>query len=126
MKILSVIDTAYRGTLEEQDDAALWFNHACRNSGSDISILLTGNAVNYAVKAQNPDILSFGGGGVPHPSKFHEDLKTMVSHGATVYIMTDDLEERGISSDELIAETEGVRRTGLADLLVHFDHIWHW
>lgn len=126
MKILSVIDTAYRGTLEEQDDAALWFNHACRNSGADISILLTGNAVNYAVVSQNPDILCFGKGGVPHPSRFQEDLTTLISGGSTVYIMMDDLDERGISSDELIQVTEGIRRTQLAELLLEFDHIWHW
>ena len=67
MKILSVVDTAYRATLEEQDDTILWLSHALRNNGAEVGILLTGNAVNYALHGQDAAGLAFGNKRVAHP-----------------------------------------------------------
>lgn len=125
-KILCVVDTAYRGTLEEQDDAGLWFTAACKGAGADLAVLLTGNAVNYAVAGHRPGRLSFGGGGIPHPPKMDEDLKRLKVKGVPVFYIRDDVEERGIAADALIGEADMVSRSELATFLDQYDLIWHW
>ena len=125
-KILSVVDTAYRATLEEQDDTSLWFNHACLNAGASIDILLTGNAVNYSVTSQNPRPVTIGQSRISQPNKFDEDLKSLGRSGAKIFYIVEDANERGINPSSIVSCVEGIKRSQLANLIDGYAHIWHW
>ncbi len=125
-KILCIVDSAYRGTLEEQDDTTLWFTAACKGAGADLTVLLTGNAVNYTVMGQQAESLQFGKGGIPHPPKLDEDLKKLVGKGVPVFYVREDVEERGIASENMIGEAEAITRSQLAKFVEQYDHVWHW
>ena len=124
--ILSVVERAYHGTIEEQDDTILWLSHMIKNAGGDISILLRGNAVNYAVLGQDASGLSFGDVKLDIPPTLDKDVENLVSAGVATYVVQEDLEDRGISQNEIAKGLNVISRTKLADLFDSHDSIWHW
>jgi intracellular sulfur oxidation DsrE/DsrF family protein len=126
MKVLNVVEAAYRGTLEEQDDTIVWNCHSMKGAGADIDVLLRGNAVNYAVRAQDASGLSFGGASQTQPPQLAGDLAKLKEKGASIFLVEDALHERGIEAAELIEGVDLVPRAGLAKLFGNYDQIWHW
>ena len=126
MKVLQVIDTAYRCTIEEQDDPVVWITHAMKGAGGDFGVLLRGNAVNYAVRGQDATGLALGGRKQTQPPKIDEDVRKLTQKGIQVYLVQEDLAERGIEANELIEGVEAVQRAGIPRLFDQYDQVWHW
>jgi sulfur transfer complex TusBCD TusB component (DsrH family) len=125
-KVLNVISTAYRATLEEQDDTVVWLTHALRGAGADLDVLLRGNAVNYAVKGQDASGLAFGERRQTQPPRIEEDVAKLTQKGGRVFLLEEDLAARGVERSELIAGVEPVGRATLPSLLAGYDQVWHW
>jgi sulfur relay (sulfurtransferase) DsrF/TusC family protein len=125
-KTLNILNTAYRCTIEEQDDPIVWITHNLKGIGADVDLLLRGNAVNYAVKAQDASGISLGGKAQTHPPALAQDLESLAGKGAKVLVVSDDLRERGIESADLIGGVEQVERSALAGLLDDYARVWHW
>ncbi len=126
MKALNIIETAYRATLEEQDDPVVWITHAMKGAGADLNVLLRGNAVNYAVKAQSVPPLSFGAKTQTQAPHLADDISGLVGKGVDVYIVKEDLAERGLEDEELIGGLNTIARAEIPGLLENYDQVWHW
>ena len=124
-RILQVVESAYRATLEEQDDTVLWITQAMKGAGGDFSVLLRGNAVNYAVKGQEASGLAFGDKRQTQPPRITDDVARLVEKGVEVFVVSDDLAERGLERGDLIAGPKPVWRDELANLFEPYDMIWH-
>ena len=125
-KTLQVIESAYRGTIEEQDDTIIWLTHAMKGQGADLDVLLKGNAVNYAVKGQDASGLQFGGRKQTQPPRLADDVAKLTEKGIGVYIVQDDVRSRGIDKSDLIDGLKPVPSADVARLFAGYDRIWHW
>jgi hypothetical protein len=126
MKTLQIVETAYRATLEEQDDPIVWLTHVIRGAGAELALLLRGNAVNYAVAAQEPAGLVIGTWAQAHPPRLAADVTGLLDKGVEVFVIREDVDERGIADSALIPGVSLLPSRQLGELVGRFARVWHW
>ncbi|HEX5161028.1 MAG TPA: DsrE family protein [Steroidobacteraceae bacterium] len=126
MRVLQIIEPAYRATLEEQDDTVLWFTRAIRAAGAPADVLLCGTAVNYTVRGQDAEGFQVGGWTQQHPPAIEHDLTKLIESGARVAVLAEDLAERGIAAEAMLPGVEVLSRRSLGGLCAQYQRIWKW
>lgn len=126
MKVLQVIDQAFRTTTEEQDDAILWLTRSMRGAGADLMLLLSGHAVHYATLKQRQPPLQLGEWRQTQPADLPEDLTRLLDEGVPIYVVRNDLAERGLGDLPLHKGVTTVNREDLAVLYEEADQVWQW
>jgi intracellular sulfur oxidation DsrE/DsrF family protein len=126
MKVLNIVETAYRATLEEQDDPVVWILHAMKGAGADHSVVLSGNAVNYAVMAQGVPPLMFGDKVQKHAPRIAEQVASLIAKGVQVMVVRECLSARGIDEEELMDGLSLVKQGALPKVMNGYDQVWHW
>jgi hypothetical protein len=125
-KVLHVVETAYRATLEEQDDPVIWLCHVMRGAGAELDVLLQGNAVCYGVRAQQVEPLAFGDRRQQHAPDLAGDLTRLLGKGVVCHYVEEDATLRGIASGELVDGLTPVSRAKLATLFARYDQVHRW
>ena len=125
-RTLTVVTCAYRATLEEQDDPILWLTRAMQNANATVDVLLWGNAVSYAVRAQDAGGLRFGERRQTQPPRLADDLTALQDGGAAVFYALADARERGIAPAELSEGVIGIEATAVTELFGRYDRVLWW
>src|SRR5690606_18581468 len=126
MKVLQVIDQAFRTTVEEQDDTILWLTQSMRGAGGELTVLLGGHGVYYGLQTQPQPALQLGDWQQSAPADLPRDLTQLLESGVPVYVILDDVTERGLSPQALRPGVQGIRRDELAALYDSVDQVWQW
>lgn len=126
MKILNIIETAYRATLEEQDDTIVWLSHSLKGAGAELDVLLQGNAVNYVVTSQQVSGLKIGTCAQSQPPCIVGDIKGLIEKGCKVYVVSEDLDDRGIEAVTTIDGINLINRNDIAGCMEDYQQVWHW
>lgn len=126
MHVLQVIDQAFRTTTEEQDDTILWLTGSMRGAGGELSVLLSGHGVHYALQQQRQPALQLGSWQQTEPADLSRDLNNLLESGVPVYVVSEDLQERGLDMQALQPGVQAINRAGLVDLYESVDQIWQW
>jgi sulfur relay (sulfurtransferase) DsrF/TusC family protein len=126
-KTLNIVESAYRAVMEEQDDTILWLLAAMQGAGADHTVVLRGNAVNYAVNGQGVAGLTVGEWKQTQAPKMDHDVVDLIEkRKIPVYVIADDLAERGIEQSELVPGVQLLSRSDLPDLFADYAVVSHW
>ena len=126
MKVLQIVETAYRATSEEQDDTVIWFTHAIRGAGAEIGVLLAGNAVNYVAADQDASGLTLGAWRQTQPPVPAQDLAALMRKDVPVYCIKEDLAERGLLEGRLLEGIVLMSRAQMVRLFGEYEQVWRW
>lgn len=126
-KTLNIVESAYRAVMEEQDDTILWLLAAMQGAGAVHTVVLRGNAVNYAVAGQGVPGLTIGEWKQTQAPKMDRDLLDVIEkRKIPVYVIAEDLADRGIQQSDLVPGVELMSRTALPALFAGYDVVSHW
>jgi hypothetical protein len=124
--MLTIVERAYRGTLEEQYGHILWLTHALRKMQGEVTVLLRGDAVLYARRSQPRTTLTIGGLLVEHLPHYETALGELVGDGVAIYVFADDRVRLRLGPGDLMGGVEEIDSAGLAALCDRHGSIWYW
>ena len=126
-KTLNIVESAYRAVMEEQDDTILWLLAAMQGAGAEHTVVLRGNAVNYAVAGQGVPGLTVGEWKQTQAPKMDHDVLDLIEkRKIPVYVVAEDLSDRGIDQSELVAGVQLLSRTALPGMFGDYSLVNHW
>jgi len=126
-KTLNIVESAYRAEMEEQDDTILWLLAAMQGVGAERTVVLRGNAVNYAVVGQGVPGLTVGEWKQTQTPKMDRDVLDLIEkRKIPVYVVAEDLADRGIERSELVPGVQLLSRTKLPGLFDEYALVAHW
>ena len=126
-KTLNIVESAYRAVMEEQDDTILWLLAAMQGAGAEHTVVLRGNAVNYAVAGQGGPGLTVGEWKQTEAPRMDRDvMDLMEKRKIPVYVVAEDIADRGIERGELVSGVQLLSRTALPGLFADYALVNHW
>ena len=126
-KTLNIVESAYRAIMEEQDDTILWLLAAMQGAGAEHSVVLRGNAVNYAVADQGAPGLAIGAWNQTQVPRMDRDVVDLITkRKIPVFVIEEDLAARGIERSELVPEVELLSSRMLPKRMADYELILHW
>lgn len=126
MRVLQIIECAYRATIEEQQDTILWLCQSLLTTAGEISLLLRGNAVNYAVLNLNVPAMQVGAWSQHRPGDPGRQLRTLIDCGVQIHVLAEDARDRGLIDMDLHEAVNLIPLREVPDLMDRHDQIWHW
>ncbi len=124
-KILSVLSHTEYGNLEDSD-IGLFASAFAPVAGQNLTLLLREDAVNYAVRGQDGTGIKIAGTVVQPGFLIETDLESVRQANISVHAVQEDLQERGIKTDELIGGVQLLHKKDLGRFIDQFDTVWNW
>lgn len=123
---LTIIERAYRGSLEEQYGHILWLTRIMKAMGAPTALLLKGDTVNFAIRGQPRLALRIGDMNVAGLSHHESGVAALLEAGVPLYVWHPDMERLHLAADALLPGVSVLREAALPALIHQFDCVWYW
>ena len=123
--ILSVLSHTEYGNLEDSD-IGLFASAFAPATGNQMTILLSEDAVNYALRGQDGTGIKIAGGTVQPGFLIETDIQSVQDSKIPVYALREDLAERGIAEGDLVKGVKLLGRNEFGKFVDQFDSVWNW
>src|SRR5262249_20866469 len=124
---LNIVESAYRAVMEEQDDTILWLLAAMQGAGAEHTVVLRANAVSYAVVGQGAPGLHVGDWKQTQAPRMDRDVIDLIEkRKIPIFVVDEEVSERGIERAELIPGTKLIPRAALAGLCAEYPIVNLW
>jgi sulfur relay (sulfurtransferase) DsrF/TusC family protein len=98
-----------------------------RGAGAEHTVVLRGNAVNYAVAGQGAPGLTIGEWKQTQAPRMDNDIIDLINkHKIPVFVIEEDLAARGIERGELVPEVELLSSKMLPKRMAEYEIVSHW
>lgn len=125
-RYLTVVERAYRGSLEEQYAHILWLHQVLRKMRGEFGVLLSGNAVLYAQRHQQTPGVEIGGVTVPHLPQYGRAVSALLADGVEVWVSAEDTGRFQLPPDAVCPGVRMVSSEERAALFRMYDRVWYW
>lgn len=123
---LSIVERAYRGSLEEQYGHIVWLTRIMKAMGAPTAIMLKGDTVLYATRHQPRSGLSLGDIRIEALSHYESSIQSLLDLQVPVYAWGPDLARLALRVEELIPGVRPLDHAALIDLIRRLDCVWYW
>jgi sulfur relay (sulfurtransferase) DsrF/TusC family protein len=124
-KILSVLSHTEYGNLEDSD-IGLFASAFAPAVGSQMTILLSEDAVNYGLRGQEGTGIKIAGAPVQPGFLIEQDVRAVQDARIPVYALAEDIEERGLKPADMVPGIKTISRKEFGRFIGQFDTVWNW
>jgi sulfur transfer complex TusBCD TusB component (DsrH family) len=78
------------------------------------------------VQQKRQPYLSIGDWYQSEPAELHLDIERLLSKSVPIYVISEELAERGLADMPLHAGIQPISRDGLVQLYEQADQVWQW
>lgn len=126
MRVLQIIEQAFRTLAEEQDDTILWLTQSIVKAGAEVEVLLAGNCIYYAILKNKQPILKIGQWKQKEPADIPQDIKRLINQNIPIYVLEEDLKARGVQPELLHHSIKVLDHKKIINVYKYVDQVWQW
>ena len=105
----------------------LWLLAAMQGAGAEHTVVLRGNAVNYAVAGQGVPGLTVGGWKQTQAPRMDNDVIDLIERrNIPVFVIEEDMSARGIEHSELVPGVQLLSAKMLPKRMAEYEIVSHW